>query len=85
MTHPLTAMVHGLLDFKCGIDRYDVAIALGAPDNNPDAWGVYLQTAAHVLDCMTREGNLYNSNGGMNPIYVAVEPPIYKKDRANAD
>ena len=41
--------------------------------------------AAHVLDCMTREGNLYNSNGGANPIYVAVEPPIYRKDRPNAD
>lgn len=77
MIHPLTAMVHGLLDFKTEIDRFDVAIAMGAPDDDAAAWGAYLQTAAHVLDCMAREGSLHARQGVKTLSYAANEPPTY--------
>lgn len=58
MTHPLTDLVKNLLtDKRPTIDQFDVAIAIGAP-NDTDVWNAYLTVAVDILVTMTNEGSL---------------------------
>lgn len=68
-THPLHSMVVNLFSTtRKSIDRYHVAVALGAPSQHPNTehlWGAYLQVADDALDCLTKEGVL-------QPAYMGI-------------
>lgn len=54
--HPLTSLVLDLFEeTRRPIDRFDVAIALGAPDA-PGMFGAYCQVADDLLSVMAHQG-----------------------------
>ena len=71
--HPLTDFVLDLINKKKrGVDRFDIALALGAPEQN-FVWASYLIVVDDVLDAMTHEGSvkilLRKSTESVHPRY----------------
>lgn len=67
MTHPLTDFVKNMLTTRHVVDRFDVAIALGAP-NETNVWEAYLTVADDILTTMADEGALTSVPMGPNSI-----------------
>jgi len=82
MTHPLTDFVKNMLTTRKSIDRYDLAVALGAP-SQAETWGAYLQVATDILVTVTNEGNLTASITGPGEMSFHIPAPRPYKENPN--
>lgn len=75
MQHPLTAIVLTLLEKTRSIDRFDLAIRLGAPEAR-HMFGAYCQVADDILSVMAQQGLITADTtrlAARYPYYIAAE------------